>query len=389
MPTTSQQVNFNDVKYLQTVPLTFQQITEAFAYYLDKQAPLINATTILSNQMPWQGGFIAPIYPRPTVSKTFAKDAPLQFIDPRGVGLVPNKRASVKLGIGTYSQVPALKIIQDYIKPAVGELVNAIELEMATTIQPFIPSLYLSSNPAKLTYADLTSAVQMAEALGASPTDAALLINTLSFPAMYELPQLSLLPTQSQESFRVNGIIANIQGWPVIKQRTFLPHVAGSPANNMGVVIPHALNIEASVTVVFNVVGGGTLNQGDVIHLAGHPIQYKIQSDITADGSGNFTANIFPPLQLNASPSTSVLIYARSGSPSLFLHKRCVGLITEPLPSFDPMFSGGLMATVTSPAGVSIRMRQSYDGTTGTLAMEAEVSWGCKVVNPHLGLFVY
>lgn len=149
------------------------------------------------------------------------------------------------------------------------------------------------------------------------------------------------------------------------------------------------------------------LKQGDVFTIAGvYAVnrdsletqtflqQFVVKSDISADGSGNATLTISPPIitsgaqkTVSAAPADNaaitVLGTASTVYPQNMVFRKEFGALAfaeleKPMGAVNP-------ERVTDPrTGMSIRMIPYYDGTNNVSRIRLDVLWGLKAINPDL-----
>lgn len=122
--------------------------------------------------------------------------------------------------------------------------------------------------------------------------------------------------------------------------------------------------------------------------------QFTIMADATADGSGNLTVTISPPIisaagqphrTVNAAPADDAAItFLGSASTNykqnLFFHKNAMALAVVPMEMPQAAFNGSRQ----SYKGISVRVIPIYDGTNDISKWRLDLLYGRKLIDPRL-----
>jgi len=163
---------------------------------------------------------------------------------------------------------------------------------------------------------------------------------------------------------------------------------------------------QSLVTAGWN--AGATINAGDVFTIAGVYMvnpktkqstgvlqQFVVLQNATADGTGNATLQISPPLISSGQHQTVALAGSLDnaaivpvGNPStsyvqnLFFHKNAMALVIPPL-EIPP---GSVNAARRTHKGISVRVIPVYDGLNDISKWRLDVLYGRKLIDPRLSV---
>ena len=224
----------------------------------------------------------------------------------------------------------------------------------------------------------------------------------------------------AQPAYR-SGSLGEVAGLGLYRTAIMPTHTAGTRDNttpitaaasgDQAVSYDTAKNTWTQSLVVTGFDNGATITRGDVFTIADlymvNPVtkqrttilqQFVVNADVTADGSGNATLDISPPI-ITSGPHQTVelstgtfasnaLVFMGTASTgyrqNLAYHKNALGL------AFVPM---ELPAGAVNPArqssnktGISVRVIPVYDGTNNTSAWRLDVLYGRKVIDPRLAV---
>jgi P22 coat protein - gene protein 5 len=150
----------------------------------------------------------------------------------------------------------------------------------------------------------------------------------------------------------------------------------------------------------------GALKKGDVITIAnvnavnpqtfqstGSLQNFVVNADVTADGSGNMTISISPPIitsgpyqTVDSVPADNAAITVKTGNAStqhaqnLCFHKNAFALVTVPLEMPD----GVAFKARESANGLSVRILKSYDNINDMDIIRMDILYGVKAIYPEL-----
>jgi P22 coat protein - gene protein 5 len=149
-----------------------------------------------------------------------------------------------------------------------------------------------------------------------------------------------------------------------------------------------------------------TLKKGDTFTIAGvnavNPQTFvstgslqtfTVTADVTADGSGNKTISISPPIitsgpyqTVDSAPADNAAITVKTGNAStqhaqnLCFHKNAFALVTVPLEMPD----GVAFKARETANGLSVRILKSYDQTNDADIIRMDILYGVKAIYPEL-----
>jgi hypothetical protein len=150
----------------------------------------------------------------------------------------------------------------------------------------------------------------------------------------------------------------------------------------------------------------GAVKQGDVITIANvfavNPQTFQstgalqgfvVGADATADGSGNMTITISPPIIISgahqtvtAAPADNAAITIKTGTAStaypqnLLFHPNAFALVTVPMELPD----GAVFKARETYKGLSIRVIKAYDYTNDKDIIRTDILYGVKAIYPEL-----
>lgn len=376
------EMNMQPLKFVGDTFLNWQQVTWALAHYFQQNAVLLKSVTTSVVNLPYQNGVIAPRMQKLDVNRTQGGN-PVQAITPDGVSVLIDKYASVDLAFDTYNLYPAEDMVKMYIQPATATLALEVEKEIANMFEQ-VPFLYTFPDSNNISYQSLAAGLMTLENRGVYTTsaDCSLVLHNHVVPNILNLTQITGLPMDSHERTRTTSNMGEILGFNTSRSPILTSHIAGVTASPLGVTIASPLNIAGSSMIAISVVGGGTLNKGDVIQIAGGNMQYSVAANISAGAGGVFTLQITPPLQESLPANLGVMLLLKTGYNSIALSRKaaCVAFLELPLLSTG---DGGGRYWGDTSSGLSLRLRR-FINDAGSLILRVEVKYGMRLVNPEL-----
>lgn len=127
----------------------------------------------------------------------------------------------------------------------------------------------------------------------------------------------------------------------------------------------------------------GQYVQGDVITFASHSQTYVVTATVTANGSGQVTVVIDPPLKAAITDNSAVTLKA-SHSVNLVFHRNAIAFATRPLvaSTADMALGSQIMALQDPQTGLNLRLEVSRQHKQ--TVWEFDILFGCKLVRPQL-----
>lgn len=298
-----------------------------------------------------------------------------------------------------------------YIKPAVIALANQIDFDLAslaTNIWNFVGTP--GTTPAAFT--DISAAAQVLDNLAVptmgrvgiwNPAAAWSLANGLKGVFVQDIAREALeegkfgryVNAEHYESQNVQSFTTGAYGGT--------PLVNGA---NQNVSYPTGTNPYTQTLVTNGWSASAVLNAGDVFTIAGvftvNPKNYQstgslqnftVTATATADGSGNMSPVISPPMiisgpyqNVSAAPASGAAITVKTGAAStafpqnLLFHPNAFALVTVPLELPD----GASFKARETYKGVSIRVVKMFDITNDQDIIRLDVLYGTKAIYPEL-----
>lgn len=215
----------------------------------------------------------------------------------------------------------------------------------------------------------------------------------------------------ARDAYR-RGDLGDIGGVLTAMDQNMATHTVGSwggtPAingANQNVTYATSANTETQTLILKSLGAAGTVKAGDVFTIAnvnsvnpkskvstGNVQQFVVQSDATADGSGNVTVTIAPPIitsgayqTVNAAPADSALLTlvgtaSTAYRQNLVFHRNAFVLAMRDLEMPD----SAVFKAKESANGYSIRVLKWYDGENDEERIRLDVLYGWKAIYPHL-----
>jgi hypothetical protein len=303
------------------------------------------------------------------------------------------------------------------MKPALVRLANQIDARIYEKSYKYIWNWVGTPGQTVNSFTDFAKAPERLDN-GAVPTDAR---NACLTPADY----WGMLGTQTglfmqnpaSDAYRRAklGMIGNVDTYmaqSVTTHTTGDTSSNGAPVTN-GTAATNSTTYEASkITNTMSLVTDGwtaakAVEEGDVFTIATvyavNPVtkatlpylqQFVVRADATADGSGNMTLTISPPIITsddpayqtvsNAPADAQVLTFlgtAATGYPqNLVFHKNAIALTMVPM----EMPAGSVGGARKTFEGISVRVVPTWDGVNNISFWRCDVLFGVDVIDPRL-----
>lgn len=309
-----------------------------------------------------------------------------------------------------------------YIKPAMITLAQTMDSSGAALYKKVWNSVGTpGTTPAN--YAAWAAASQRMTEMASPNTNRKIVGNPAAFHATAATLTTLNMPQVAQDALR-SGEIGNIAGFQMFESVNVRSHTvgtkAGTPLVNGGsqattYAASKTTNTQSLVTDGWTA-SSAVLKAGDVFTLAGvyavNPVpgegttgktvlpylqQFVVQSDVTADGSGNATISIAPaiitsgPYQtVSAGPADNAAITVMGTASTAYpqniaFHRNAFALVTCPLEMPD----GVTFKDRQDADGLSVRVVKQYDIDTDNDIIRVDALYGWTAIYPDLATRVW
>lgn len=332
-----------------------------------------------------------------------AQDAPSskQDISAGSVAISLDYWREVKFGLTdkelTYT---GEQIVTDHIMPAAYALADDIDTKLAALYKD-VPW-----------YFDWTSTATVADILNARkiqfnnrvPMQEGMLHAMVDGTIESELLGLSAF-TQQQGSgdagvaAQLRGAIGRRFGYDFFANQNVQSHTSATVADLAGAVnngAGYAAGIKAIAVDGFT--NSAVFKAGDVVLITGHTQQYVLTADVTLDGSGTGTLNIFGSSGVrdggleSAVVDNQVVTVVLSGgsgatkSQSLFFHKNAFALAMAPLSTMGNELGARMAVAVDPVTNLAMRSRIWYEADSSEVRVALDVLYGIKTLDGNLAV---
>lgn len=345
-----------------------------------------------------------------------------QDVEEKTTNVVVDQRKHVSWNFATQDLTLSVEeYSKRYIQPAMITLANTLDKSIASLYSKVWNNVGTpGTTPSG--YASLALAAQRMDEM-AVPTDGRSVV--LNPAARYAIAGGSLtldsVGTMGRSAYERNTI-GTIAGFDTFTTQNAPVHttgaLAGTPLVNgaaQNVTYANATGSSWSQSLITDGwTAATTVKAGDVITIAGvyavNPVpgegstgktvmpylqQFTVLSDATADGTGNATLTISPPIITsgpqqtvsavpadNAAITKSFATASTAYAQNLAFHKDAFALVTVPLDMPD----GAAFKARESHDGLSIRVVKDYDISADTDIIRLDILYGVKAVMPDLAV---
>ncbi len=343
-----------------------------------------------------------------------------QDVEEGSTSIVVNQRKHVSWKFSTQDLTLTIEeYSRRYIQPATLTLAQTIDSAGAALYKNVWNSVGTPGTTPN-NYAAVAAAAQRATEMAVPPSDRKAVLNSAAFHAIAATLTTLNMPQMAMQAWE-SGEIGNLAGFRTFESVNLKNHTVGTKAGTPLVNGASQTSTYASVrtTNAQNLVTDGwtassaVLKAGDVITIAGvyavNPVpgegttgktvmpylqQFVVNSDVTADGSGNATLNISPaiitsgPYQtVSAAPADNAAITvmgtASTAYPqNLCFHENAFALVTVPLEMPD----GAAWKERVTDDGISVRVVKDYDITNDEDIIRLDVLYGWKAIYPDIAV---
>lgn len=317
------------------------------------------------------------------------------------------------LGIEEYSK--------RYIEPAMITLSQTVDAALAARYKNLWNSVGTpGTTPAN--YAAVAAGAQRLTEMAVPTTARKGVLNPAAFHTIAATLTTLNMPQMAMKAWE-SGEIGNLAGFQTFESVNLKTHTVGTKAgtplvNGASQNVTYASVKAASADYKQNLITDGwtassaILKEGDIFTIAGvyavNPVpgegstgktvmsylqQFVVRADVSADGTGNATLSISPPIitsgpyqTVSAAPADNaaltVLGTASTGYPqNMLFHENTFALVTVPLELPD----GAAWKSRETADGLSVRVVKAYDIDSDDDVVRVDVLYGTKSIYPDLG----
>lgn len=283
------------------------------------------------------------------------------------------------------------RIINDHIRPAAYALANYIDLIGAQLYRQIPWAVTLGSDGDVSDFTDLWKTMFN---LGVPMADADLgrihamwngksVADFLALPAFAQDQGAGSAGVQTQR----NAKLGVKYGFENFANQNVQTHTPGVSADSTG-ALNGAIAVGATSIIVDGLTISGTFKAGDIITITGDSQKYAVAADATADGGGQVTLTVSPPIKQAAADNTVATIELDSTNvvQNMAFHRNAFALVLAPLPDMARNL-GAQVATISDPkTGLAIRSRIYYVGNSSEVHVALDVLFGWKTLDPNLAV---
>lgn len=299
------------------------------------------------------------------------------------------------------------------IKPAMSSLVNAIALDVLTTMYQGTYN-YVGTPGARIsTFAGFTKAPERLDELAAPTSERGAVLCPNDFWGMVGANTTLFAPNVVTQALRT-GEVGDLGGLSTWMSQVVPSHTVG-PLGGTPLINGASQNVtydsvkltwaQSLITDGWTAAAANRLKQGDVFTIANvfmvNPKtkatttilqQFVVNADVSSDGTGNLTANISPPIitsgpyqTVSAAPAdnAAITVLGTAGTSyrqNLAFHKNAMALAVVPM-EMPPAAYG---ASRQSYKGLSVRVIPTYDGTNDISKWRLDILYGRKLIDPRV-----
>lgn len=303
------------------------------------------------------------------------------------------------------------------VKPAMVRLVNELAKDVLTVAYQGLPNW--AGTPGELinSFADFAKGPERLDLMAVPNEDRTAVLSPSDFWAMLGSQSALFIQGVNKEAYR-EGTLGNIGGVETMMSQVVPTHTGGTRDDST----PITAAASGDQSVTYNSVkdtwyqdlvttgwdSGATLTAGDVFTIADlymvNPItkvrtavlqQFVVRTAVTADGSGNATISISPPIITSGPHQTVELSTGNFASnaivplgtastgyrQNMVFHKNAMALAIVPM----EMPQGVTGGARESYKGISVRVIPGYDFINDVSKWRLDLLYGRKLIDPRLG----
>jgi hypothetical protein len=367
-------------------PLALKEILYNLLLEMVTHTPIIQRSTHVGPLPQGTNKFSIPVPNNPIVQTTFG-GPPQDLLANTIEGVIDNYSQVSLASSSILTDIPMQQLLDFHLKPAVRALALNIETK-ASEMLGRSPYQYSTISPTSFAFGDVINGMTALNSLGFDSSTHPLYF-TLSLghaKTFLELDRVtghtSLL---TQEALRT-GAIGQTLGFEFTRSNSI-------PIKTKG-------NVTTSLWTISNLYSGGltagsstvtlysTTNTtpvvGDSIYIPLANSWHYIKT-VTSPAASYRTVTIDPPLQSNSLLNDSVQVLDYGGNRSYAYTKTSLVFASMVPPVVGQEYGGGLMSTITDPGtGLSLRMGEYYDNSTGKKVLRFDVHFGMVLVQPSI-----
>ena len=327
------------------------------------------------------------------------------------VALVVDKQKGVDFSFTSKELTLNIKELSErVIKPAMIQLANQVDRDLAA-LYSSVPNWVGTPGQTINSFADFAKGPERLDEL-AVPADRAAVLSPADNWGLVG-SQTSLYIQGAANSAYRKGDLGEIAGVSTAMSQNVATHTVGTKAgtplvNGAAQNTAYSTNMNTNTQSLITdgwTASSAILKAGDVITIANvnavNPVtkvdlgfvrQFVVTADSTADGTGNATLTISPPIitsgafqNCSAAPADNAAITVAGTASTayrqnLVFHKNAFGLAMVPLVA-PP---GAVDVARESLEGTSVRVIPYYTGSTDVSAWRLDILYGVKALDPRL-----
>lgn len=308
-----------------------------------------------------------------------------------------------------------------YVEPAMITLAQTVDAALAARYKNLWNSVGTpGTTPSN--YAAVAAGAQRLTEMAVSTTQRKGVLNPAAFHTIAATLTTLNMPQMAMKAWE-SGEIGNLAGFQTFESVNLKTHTVGTKAgtplvNGASQNVTYASVKAAAADYKQNLITDGwtassaILKEGDIFTIAGvyavNPVpgegstgktvmsylqQFVVRADVSADGTGNATLSISPPIitsgpyqTVSAAPADNaaitVLGTASTGYPqNMLFHENTFALVTVPLELPD----GAAWKARETSDGLSVRIVKDYDVDSDDDIVRVDILYGTKTIYPDLG----
>lgn len=334
-------------------------------------------------------------------------------IEEANVTMTLDQRHKVVMAITSQDLTLSVQYLRErYIKPAMYELAQKVELEIAKMYK-YVPNFVGTPGTSPNSFLSVANASAKLDELGVpmdnrrvaffGPTESVNIAN--AFTGVFPSP----IPKTAIEK----AMIKDLGDMALYKNQSLAMHTVGvatgtplvnGASQNVTYAASKDTQTQSLITDGWTTSQTGILKAGDVITLAGvnsvnrrtrqstgSLAQFTVTADADSDGSGNATFTISPPIitsgpyqTVTAAPANNAAITVKTGTggttyrQNIAWHPNALTMAMVPL----HVPEAGAIGSRADYEGISIRLVNQYDVTLDKEITRADILFGLKAQNP-------
>lgn len=340
-------------------------------------------------------------------SRLTVADAPgaMQDLTTEKVSLTIDKHREVRFGVTDKELAFAGDaIVKDHLMEAAYQVANDVDQKIADLTLDIPWAFNIAGST--MAVGDITSAWQTLFDLGAPTANEANMHFMVGGKEWNELMQLTAFAQwqgagQQGVTTQQTAQLGRKYGFGFFANQNRVSFTPNTIADVAG-TLTNAHSKGATSVTIAAVTASAVFKRGMSFNIASNSQRYTVTADATADGSGNLTMTITPPLVAAYSNGAVVDFGAVSNNgisysgsettkvkQNLAFHRDAFAIAFARLPDYGEIGQGlGMkIASVQDPVtGLAVRSKIYADGTNSKIGVVLDVLYGVKTLNPNLAV---